>query len=150
MKRKRNLKIFSLVILLLCITFAIFSVDAQAAKIKPKTGTYEKYFPGWRMGSYRTVVIKEITKKKVTFQIQYTSLSKIAYTKKIVGKRKGNTVTFTYKDTGWGEKGKGTMKLYNNYIKIKTKTTSRQLGFIGTDGKYFKLKLKNNKKKFAS
>lgn len=150
MKQKRNLKRLLLFTLLLCMTLAIPSMDARAAKIKPKTGTYEKHFPGWRMGSCRTVVIKQITKKKVTFQIQYASLSKLAYTKKIVGNRKGNTVTFTYTDPGWKEKGKGTMKLYNKYIKIKTKTTSEQLGFIGTDGKYFKLKLKNNKKKFMS
>lgn len=149
MKQKRNLKMSCLLIFLLCAALVIPSMDAQAAKIKPKTGTYEKHFKGQYTDSYRNVVIKKITKKTVTFQIQYASLSKIAYTKKIVGKRKGNTVTFTYRDEGWKETGKGTMKLHNNYIKIKTKSTRNTYGFIGTDGKYLKLKRKNSSKKFA-
>lgn len=149
MKQKRHFKMLCLLTLLLCAALVIPSMDVQAAKIKPKTGTYEKHFINQYSDSYRTVVIKKITKKTVTFQIWYTSLSKEAITNKIVGKRKGNTVTFTYQDDGWHEKGKGTMKLHNNYIKIKTKSTGNTAGFIGTDGKYFKLKRKNSSKKFA-
>lgn len=150
MKKKSHLKILFLLTLLLCTTLAIPPTDVQAAKAKPQTGTYVKHFSSGRYSSSRTVVIKKITKKEVTFQIWYESLSKVSFSKKIVGKRKGNTVTFNYKDMGWGEKGKGTMKLYKNYIKIKTKSTNNTYGYIGTDGKYFKLKRKNGSKKFTS
>ncbi|MCD8018279.1 MAG: hypothetical protein LUF92_01450 [Clostridiales bacterium] len=136
--------------LLMVLFMAILLIPSTKIHAASRTGTYQKHFTSSSSSwdSYRTVVIKKITKKKVVFQIQYATLSKEAYTKKIVGKRTGNKVTFTYYDAGWGERGKGTMKLSKNYIKIKTTTTSGS-GFIGTSGKYFKLKRVSSKKKFA-
>lgn len=149
MKRKSNLKTYYFFVLVLLVAFMIPSMESQAAS-KPKTGTYQKHFVGESADSYRTVIIKKISKKQVIFQINYDRSNpyKSASTKKITGKRKGNTVTFSYKDTGWGEKGKGTMKLSKNYIKIKTKSAKNHDGFIGTDGKYFKLKRISSKTKF--
>lgn len=142
MKQKCNILLLSLLLLIY-----FFPIKASAA---PRTGTFQKHFVGENADSYRTVVVKKITKKKVTFQIQYARSNpyKLACTEKIVGRRKGNTVKFKYKDS-WGVSGKGTMKLSKNYIKIKT-TDTKGLGFIGTDGKYFKLKRVSGNKKFVS
>ncbi|MCD8021410.1 MAG: hypothetical protein LUF92_18130 [Clostridiales bacterium] len=127
----------------------LLPVRAQAAV---RTGTYEKNTTSnGTTVSTRTVVIKKITKKKVVFQISFTSLRRLASTKKIVGKRKGNKVTFTYYSPNWDEYGTGTMKLYKNYVKIKTTTTKSNLGgYIGTSGKWVKLKRTSGSKKFIT
>lgn len=152
MKRKMKQKVFCLLAILSLLTLLLPTEEAQAAA---RTGVYKKHFVGSGAESYRTVIIKKITKKQVVFQILYDRSNpyKLAGTQKIVGKRKGNTVTFQYKDTGWGEKGKGTMKLSRNYVKIKTKTTGKigaypSGAWIGTDGKWFKLKRVSASKKF--
>ena len=150
MKQKYHLKRFCLLAFLLFAILAIPSMDAQAAKVKPKTGTYIKRFHGEGFDAYGTVIIKKITKKDVTFQFCYESVLKVSYSRKIVGKRKGSTVTFQYKDMSWGEKGKGTMKLANNYIKIKAKANAHSPGYLGTGGKWYKLKRKSGSKKFRT
>ncbi len=152
MKRKMKQKILCLLAILSLLTLLLPAEEVQAAA---RTGTYKKHFVGGGAESYRTVIIKKITKKQVVFQILYDRSNpyRNACTQKIVGKRKGNTVTFQYKDTGWGEKGKGTMKLSRNYVKIKTTTTGKigaypSGAWIGTGGKWFKLKRISASKKF--
>ncbi len=152
MKRKKNQKLLCLLVLVSLLAIIVPAEKVQAAA---RTGTYKKHFVGAGAESYRTVVIKKITKKQVVVQILYDRSNpyRSAYTQKIVGKRKGNTVTFQYRDKGWGEKGKGTMKLSKKYVRIKTTTTGRfgsfQLGsWIGTEGKWFKLKRVSASKKF--
>ncbi len=149
MKQKPHTKKLLMAIIVLLAILMIPATAAQAAS-KPQTGTYQKHFTGKTSDSYRTVIIKKITKSQVVFQINYDRSNpfRSASTAKITGKRKGNTVTFKYKDTGWGETGTGTMKLYKNYIKIKTKSSGKYGGFIGTEGKYYTLKRINSKTKF--
>lgn len=153
MQKKRYVRFVCILAAVISILLTIPSQKVQAA---PRTGTYQKHFSGSVSDSYRTVVIKKITKKQVIFQILYDRSYPYcsANTTKITGKRNGNTVTFTYKDTGWGEKGKGTMKMYKNYIQIKTTTTGKigkwpRGAWIGTDGKWFRLKRVSSKKKFV-
>lgn len=145
-KRTVHLKT-CLMILLLIAAFVFPTVKSRAAA---RTGTYEKHFSSMNAESYRTVIIKKITKTKVIFQMGYDRSNpyKISYSSKITGKRKGNTVTFTYEEPGWNAAGKGTMKLYKNYIKIKTVSTKGN-GFLDT-GTYFKLKRISSRKKFVS
>lgn len=152
MKKKKNQRLLCFLVLASLLAILVPARQVQAAA---RTGTYKKHFVGMGAESYRTVVIKKITKKQVVFQILYdrTNPYRNACTQKIVGKRKGNTVTFQYRDAGWGEKGKGTMKLSRKYVRIKTTTTGGfgpyQWGaWIGTQGKWFKLKRVSASKKF--
>lgn len=134
-----------LLTILLSVILIFPSVTTMAAG---RTGTYEKHFVGSAADSYRTVVIRKITKKKVVFQILYARSNpyKESSTEKIIGKRKGNTVIFTYQEPWWNAAGTGTMKLSKNHIKIKTMAT-KGYGFISTDGQAFQLKRVSNKKK---
>lgn len=138
---------FYLLTFFLLAAFMMPSVPAFAA---PRTGTYEKHFVGTGADSYRTVVIKKMKKKKVVFQIQYARSYPFreSATLKIIGSRKGNKVTFSYREPGWNAAGTGTMKLGKNYVKIKTTATSGY-GFIDTGGQAFKLKRVSGKKKFV-
>ena len=123
-------------ILMTVFLLAALILPSTAVFAAPRTGTYEKHFVGNGADSYRTVVIKKIKKNKVVFQIQYT--------------RKGNKVTFAYKEAGWGYTGTGVMKLKNNAVKIKTTgTPGSDYGFISTSGMTFKLKRVSDSKKFA-
>ena len=93
------------------------------------------------------------TANKVVFQIQYARSFPFreSATNKIVGRRKGNTVTFSYKEAGWGYSGTGVMKFKKNAVKIKTSgTPGSDYGFISTGGQTFKLKRVSSKKKFAA
>lgn len=136
--------------LMLLLLIAAFSFPAVKTQAAARTGTYQKHFSSMTADSYRTVIIKKITKTKVVFQMGYDRSNpyKISYSSKITGKRKGNKVTFTYKEPGWNAAGKGTMKLSKNYIKIKT-TSTKGYGFLGTGGAYFKLKRISGSKKFV-
>lgn len=136
-----------LMLLAMVVIFTSFTVRAQAAA---RTGTYEKHFTGTMAESYRTVIIKKITKSKVIFQMTYDRNNpyRTSFSLKITGKRKGNKVTFTYEEPGWQAAGKGTMKLYKNYIKIKT-TSTKGYGYLTTSGTFFKLKRVSNSKKFV-
>ena len=102
--------------------------------------------------SYRTVVIKKIKKNKVVFQIQYARSYPFreSWTEKIVGRRTGNKVTFSYREAGWNFTGTGVLKLKKNAVKIKTSgTPGADYGFISTGGQTFKLKRVSGGKKFA-
>ena len=61
MKQKYHLKRFCLLAFLLFAILAIPSMDAQAAKVKPKTGTYIKRFHGEGFDAYGTVIIKKMS-----------------------------------------------------------------------------------------
>lgn len=136
--------------LLTFFVLAAFTMPSVPAFAAPRTGTYEKHFVGTGADSYRTVVIKKIKKKKVVFQILYARSYPFreSATLKIVGIRKGNKVTFSYREPGWDSAGTGTMKLGKNNIKIKATATSGY-GFIDTGGQTFKLKRVSGKKKFV-
>ena len=131
---------------------AVLILPSTAALAAPRTGTYEKHFVGASADSYRTVVIKKIKKNKVVFQIQYARSYPFreSWTEKIKGARKGNKVTFSYKEAGWGYTGTGVLKLKKNAVKIKTSgTPGADYGFISTGGQTFKLKRVSGGKKFA-
>lgn len=139
-------------ILLTAFLLAALIIPSTAAFAAPRTGTYEKHFVGAGADSYRTVVIKKIKKKKVIFQIQYARSYPFreSWTEKIKGNRKGNKVTFSYREAGWGFTGTGVMKFKNNAVKIKTTgTPGSDYGFISTSGMTFKLKRVSSSKKFA-
>ena len=67
MKQKYHLKRFCLLAFLLFAILAIPSMDAQAAKVKPKTGTYIKRFHGEGFDAYGTVIIKKLQKRRLPF-----------------------------------------------------------------------------------
>ena len=139
-------------ILLTAFLLAALIIPSTAAFAAPRTGTYEKHIVGAGADSYRTVVIKKIKKKKVIFQIQYARSYPFreSWTEKIKGTRKGNKVTFSYREAGWGFTGTGVMKFKNNAVKIKTTgTPGSDYGFISTSGMTFKLKRVSSSKKFA-
>lgn len=129
---------------------AVLLMPSAAVFAAPRTGTYEKHFVGMEADSYRTVVIKKIKKKKVVFQIQYARSYPFreSATEKITGIRKGNKVTFSYREPGWNAAGTGTMKLGKNFVKMKTTATSGY-GFIDTGGQTFKLKRVSGEKKLV-
>lgn len=139
-------------ILMTAFLLAALILPSATAFAAPRTGTYEKHFVGSGADSYRTVVIKKIKKNKVVFQIQYARSYPFreSWTEKIKGARKGNKVTFSYKEGGWGYTGTGVMKFKNNAVKIKTTgTPGSDYGFISTSGMTFKLKRVSDSKKFA-
>lgn len=153
MKKMRNPMKFMRTCLMTAFLLAALILPSTAALAAPRTGTYEKHFVGnIRADSYRTVVIKKIKKNKVIFQIQYARSYPFreSCTEKIVGRRKGNKVTFSYREVGWNFTGIGVMKLKKNAVKIKTTGTSgADYGFISTGGQTFKLKRISGKKKFV-
>ena len=152
MKKMRNPMKFMRTCLMTAFLLAALILPSTAALAAPRTGTYEKHFVGASADSYRTVVIKKIKKNKVIFQIQYARSYPFreSCTEKIVGRRKGNKVTFSYREVGWNFTGTGVMKLKKNAVKIKTSGTSgADYGFISTGGQTFKLKRVSSKKKFV-
>lgn len=141
------------VYLLTAILMAALILPSTAVFAAPRTGTYEKHFVGTTADSYRTVVIKKMKKNKVVFQIQYARSYPFreSWTEKIVGRRKGNKVVFSYREAGWNFTGTGVMKLKKNAVKIKTSgTPGSDYGFISTGNQTFKLKRVSSKKKFAA
>ena len=153
MKKMRNSTKRMRTYLLTAFLLAALILPSTAAFAAPRTGTYEKHFVGAGADSYRTVVIRKIKKNKVVFQIQYARSYPFreSWTEKIKGTRKGNKVTFSYKEAGWGYTGTGVMKFKNNAVKIKTTgTPGSDYGFISTSGMTFKLKRVSSKKKFAA
>lgn len=142
------------VILLAVIITVTFIQPVQAAPTR-YTGTYTKV---WSVSSgYVTinpqyaVIINKVTNKKVILQLEKVgkNASPFYATAPITGTRKGNTVTFKWKDT-WGNSGNGTLKLYKGYIKLKvnqTKTAKWNRSSLSTDGKYMKIYKKNNNTK---
>ena len=120
---------------------------AQAASGK-YTGTYTKT---WSVSSNMTVTIKpsysvivnKVTSTKVRLQLEKLGVngSPIYATAPITAKRKGNTVSFKWKDT-WGNSGTGTLKLYKGYVKLKVKQTYTarwNRSTLDTSGKYMKI-----------
>ena len=139
-------------ILMTAFLLAALILPSATAFAAPRTGTYEKHFVGSGADSYRTVVIKKIKKNKVIFQIQYARSYPFreSWTEKIVGRRTGNKVTFSYREAGWNFTGTGVLKLKKNAVKIKTSgTPGADYGFISTGGQTFKLKRVSGGKKFA-
>ena len=139
-------------ILMTAFLLAALILPSATAFAAPRTGTYEKHFVGASADSYRTVVIKKIKKNKVVFQIQYARSYPFreSWTEKIVGRRTGNKVTFSYREAGWNFTGTGVLKLKKNAVKIKTSgTPGADYGFISTGGQTFKLKRVSGGKKFA-
>lgn len=139
--KRQNRMIGILFVSLVLFTLAVPSTGVNAAG---RTGKYERHFVGERVDSYRTIVIKSIKKKKVRFQMGYARSYPCVDDRSnvITGIKKGNKVTFQYSDS-WNSSGTGTMKLYKNYIKIKTFGN----GYLSTDGKWFKIKRISNSKK---
>ena len=112
------------------------------------TGTYTKT---WSVSSNMTVTIKpsysvivnKVTSTKVRLQLEKLGVngSPIYATAPITAKRKGNTVSFKWKDT-WGNSGTGTLKLYKGYVKLKVKQTYTarwNRSTLDTSGKYMKI-----------
>ena len=134
------------VMLTIMITVTFYQ-PAQAASGK-YTGTYTKT---WSVSSNMTVTIKpsysvivnKVTSTKVRLQLEKLGVngSPIYATAPITAKRKGNTVSFKWKDT-WGNSGTGTLKLYKGYVKLKVKQTYTarwNRSTLDTSGKYMKI-----------
>lgn len=114
--------------------------EASAAS-KFQKGTFVRTFNSG--GYYRAVIIKKVSKKKVTFRMTYGSLRRESWSNTIKGKRKGNKVKFTYKTVGEDEKGSGVLTLRKNAITLQTKSKSG-VGNLTTDNKIIKIKKKDN------
>ena len=85
----------------------------------------------------------KVTSTKVRLQLEKLGVngSPIYATAPITAKRKGNTVSFKWKDT-WGNSGTGTLKLYKGYVKLKVKQTYTarwNRSTLDTSGKYMKI-----------
>ena len=124
------------------------SVSSSAEIFKGCAGTYTKT---WSVSSNMTVTIKpsysvivnKVTSTKVRLQLEKLGVngSPIYATAPITAKRKGNTVSFKWKDT-WGNSGTGTLKLYKGYVKLKVKQTYTarwNRSTLDTSGKYMKI-----------
>ena len=154
MKRKR---IFSrLLFLMLAIMITVTPYQPIRAASGKYTGTYTKT---WSVSSNMTVTIKpsysiivnKVTSTKVRLQLEKLGIngSPIYATAPITAKRKGNTISFKWKDT-WGNSGTGTLKLYNGYVKLKVKQTHNakwNRSTLDTDGKYMKIYRKSGNTK---
>ena len=154
MKRK---SIFSRLLFLMLAIMIIVTLyqPAQAASDK-YTGIYTKT---WSVSSNMTVTIKpsysvivnRVTSTKIRLQLEKLGVngSPIYATAPITAKRKGNTVSFKWKDT-WGNSGTGTLKLYKGYVKLKVKQTHNarwNRSTLGTNGKYMKIYRKSGNTK---
>ena len=153
MKRKRFSRLLFLMLTIM-ITVTFYQ-PAQAASGK-YTGTYTKT---WSVSSNMTVTIKpsyavivnKVTSTKVRLQLEKLGVngSPIYATAPITAKRKGNTVSFKWKDT-WGNSGTGTLKLYKGYVKLKVKQTYTarwNRSTLDTSGKYMKIYRKSGNTK---
>lgn len=90
-----------------------------------------------------SVIVNKVTSTKVRLQLEKLGVngSPIYATAPITAKRKGNTVSFKWKDT-WGNSGTGTLKLYKGYVKLKVKQTYTarwNRSTLDTSGKYIKI-----------
>ena len=142
---KKSLKRIAAVFLAIMITVTLYQ-PAQAASGK-YTGTYTKT---WSVSSNMTVTIKP-SYSKVRLQLEKLGVngSPIYATAPITAKRKGNTVSFKWKDT-WGNSGTGTLKLYKGYVKLKVKQTHTarwNRSTLDTGGKYMKIYRKSGNTK---
>ena len=154
MKRKRIFSRLLFLMLAIMITVTLYQ-PTQAASGK-YTGTYTKT---WSVSSNMSVTIKpsysvivnKVTSTKVRLQLEKLGVngSPIYATAPITAKRKGNTVSFKWKDT-WGNSGTGTLKLYKGYVKLKVKQTHTarwNRSTLDTGGKYMKIYRKSGNTK---
>lgn len=98
-----------------------------------------------------SVIVNKVTSTKVRLQLEKLGVngSPIYATAPITAKRKGNTVSFKWKDT-WGNSGTGTLKLYKGYVKLKVKQTYTarwNRSTLDTSGKYMKIYRKSGNTK---
>lgn len=98
-----------------------------------------------------SVIVNKVTSTKVRLQLEKLGVngSPIYATAPITAKRKGNTVSFKWKDT-WGNSGTGTLKLYKGYVKLKVKQTHTarwNRSTLDTGGKYMKIYRKSGNTK---
>lgn len=120
------------------------------------TGTYQQTYKVPK--SYGKVIIKpaysviinKISKGKIRFQVEFIGVngSPLYQSNIITAKLKNKTTSFKWRDS-WGNRGKGKMKLYKNYVKIKmieTKSSMRNRGTLARE-QYLKLKKKSSNKK---
>ena len=151
----KNLKRIIIIFLSIVITI-VFSLPIQAASSK-YAGTYTKV--GYVSSSNITVnlkpcysvIVNKVTNKKVTLQLEKLGINASPFyaTYPITGNRKGNTVTFKWRDT-WGNSGTGTLKLYNGYVKLKVKQVQSSRwnrSTLDTHGKYMKIYRKSSSTK---
>lgn len=132
-----------LTVLALALMMVLVTVPAEPVQAAPKyTGTYVKRYKvkGHDKSAWPThaVIINRVKGKNIRFQIEKFGLNGnyIYATKVINAKIKDKTVSFKWKDT-WGNKGKGTLKLYKNKVKLKmvqTKTSKWNRSTLETDG----------------
>ena len=154
MKRKRIFSRLLFLMLAIMITVTLYQ-PVQAASGK-YTGTYTKT---WSVSSNMTVTIRpsysvivnKVTSTKVRLQLEKLGVngSPIYATAPITAKRKGNTVSFKWKDT-WGNSGTGALKLYKGYVKLKVKQTYTarwNRSTLDTSGKYMKIYRKSGNTK---
>lgn len=142
-----------LIFILVLTVFPICEVQA-AAKY---TGTYYKtYKVNQKVTSKPTysVTINKVKNKKIKFQVLYVGINASPYyeTNVITAKLKNKTASFKWNDS-WGNSGTGKIKLGKGYIKIKMKQTKKaewNRATLDTQGKYIKLKKKNNNNKVDS
>lgn len=153
MKRKRFSRLLFLMLTIMITVTLYQPVQAASGKY---TGTYTKT---WSVSSNMTVTIKpsysvivnKVTSTKVRLQLEKLGVngSPIYATAPITAKRKGNTVSFKWKDT-WGNSGTGTLKLYKGYVKLKVKQTYTarwNRSTLDTSGKYMKIYRKSGNTK---
>lgn len=152
--KKWTKKLTALALIFTLVLTLLPTVPAEAAT--KYTGTYQQTYKVPK--SYGKVIIKptyavvinKIAKGKIRFQVEFVGVngSPLYQTNVITAKLKNKTTSFKWRDT-WGNSGKGKMKLYKNYVKIKmiqTKTSGINRSTLARE-KYLKLKKKNNKKK---
>lgn len=134
-------KTMTLLLSLTLLLGILSDTQAVSAASKFRKGTFVKSF---NSGVYfRAVIIKKVTKKKVTFRMTYSSLRRERWSNTIKGKRKGNKVKFTYKEDYRDIKGSGILTLRKNSITLQTKSKSGY-GYLNTDNKAIKIKKKDN------
>lgn len=132
----KKMRIVSFVLMIALLGCVISNQRVLAAK----KGTYQKSFNSG--GFYRSVTIKKISSKKITFKMNYDSLRYMGVSTTITAKIKGNKVKFKFREAYALPKsavGTGTMTLHNNYVILQTKIKNNCLS---TDGKKVKLKRK--------
>lgn len=110
-----------------------------------RTGTYTKDYGA----GIHEVAIKKISGNKITFQVRFVSMRRIAWTDAITAKitgSKGNKVYFKYENVSWGGAGKAVMVLSQNYVKIKLTNTNGREDYLTTGSKTITLKRTSSKK----
>lgn len=146
-----------LTVLALALMMVLVTVPAEPVQAAPDyTGTYVKKYKakGYKKSSWPRycVTINQVKGKKIRFQIHKYGLDGIYvyYIENIDAKIKNKTVSFKWKDS-WGNKGKGTMKLSKNEVKLKMKQTRTgrwpNRSTLDTDGRYITIPKKNKNAK---